>query len=230
MQTPIAKTPMNIAWDDLRLILALIRGQTLAGAAEQLHVDTSTVFRGVRAIEQRLQNPLFERSRKGYTPTALGERLAQTAERIEREMLELETQLSGCAAAPTGNLRVSTTDTVLYYHLLPALPQFTARYPQIHLELVASNQLVNLSRREVDMVIRATTTPPQHWIGRCLGKLPYAIHAAPDYWKHHQHLPLDEHLWLAPDDSFGEHPTIRWRRQHYPKVVPRYRFNSICGS
>ncbi len=227
MQNKSAKTPINMTWNDLRIILALIRGQTLAVAAKQLEVDTSTVFRSVRAIEKRLGISVFERSRKGFQPTAYGERLGQSAERIEREMRDLETELSGKTAAPSGNLRVSTTDSVLHHYLIPALPHFANQYPDIQLELVAANELVNLNRRDADVVIRATHTPPTHLVGRSLGKLHYAVYAAPAYWRQHSTTNLSDLTWLALDDSFGDHPTNRWRRQHYPDTRPRYRFNSM---
>ncbi len=227
MQKESAKMPMNIAWDDLRVILALIRGQTLAGAAKRLDVDTSTVFRSVRAIEKRLAVTLFDRSRKGFNPTALGERLGQSAERVEREMRDLETDLTGKAAQPSGNLRVSTTDSVLHHYLIPSLTVFAERYPLIHLELIASNELVNLNRRDADVVIRATPAPPTHLVGRSLGKLLYAVYAATDYWQQKSTSDLNDHVWLALDDSFGDHPTHRWRRKNYPAVQPLYRFNSM---
>lgn len=227
MQKESAKTPINLAWDDLRVILALIRGQTLAGAAKHLGLDSSTVFRNVRAIEKRLGVTLFDRSRKGFNPTALGERLGQTAERIEREMRDLEIDLSGKSAQPTGNLRVSTTDSVLHQYLIPALAVFAERYPHIQLELIAANELVNLNRRDADVVIRATPTPPTHLVGRSLGKLLYAVYAAPTYWQQKHSSNLGDHIWLTLDDSFGDHPTQRWRRAHYPAVQPRYRFNSM---
>lgn len=219
--------PMNVAWDDLRLVLALQRGQTLAGAAERLQVDTSTVFRGIRAIEKRLKVALFDRSRKGFTPTIFGERLVQSAERIEREMLDLEAQLTGQQTSPSGTVRISTTDSVLYHHLLPHLAEFTQRYPQLHLELVASNEVVNLSRRDADVVIRATASPPDNLVGRRLATLRYAIYTAPHYWQTHSNLPLTQQTWLSLDDSFGEHQTTRWRQKNFPDVVPRHRFNSM---
>lgn len=226
-QSNYANMPMNVAWDDLRLILALARGQTLAGAAEKLQVDTSTVFRGIRAIEKRLVVTLFDRSRKGFSPTAFGERLVQSAERIEREMLDLEAQLTGQQTSPSGILRISTTDSVLFTHLLPNLSDFNQQYPQIHLELVASNEAVNLSRRDADVVIRATPTPPEYLVGRRLGDLFYAIYASPEYWRAHSSLPMAQQTWLSLDDSFGDHPTSQWRREQYPDVEPRHRFNSM---
>src|SRR5262245_45567057 len=70
---------------DLPLILALSRERTLAGAAERLGVDLSTVFRRLNALETRLRVRLFDRSTRGYQLTAEGERAAGAAERVETE-------------------------------------------------------------------------------------------------------------------------------------------------
>src|SRR5262245_62000129 len=80
---------------DLPLILALSRERTLAGAAERLDVDLSTVFRRLNALETRLRVRLFDRSPRGYQLTSAGERAASAAERVETELLTLDREISG---------------------------------------------------------------------------------------------------------------------------------------
>src|SRR5690349_20374263 len=75
--------------NDLSLVLALSRERTLAGAAEKLDVDLSTVFRRLNALETRLQVRLFDRSGRGYQLTSAGERTAAAAERVETELMAL---------------------------------------------------------------------------------------------------------------------------------------------
>ena len=72
----------QIGHADLKLILALVRGRTLARAAEQLQVDVSTVFRAIRKLEANLQVALFDKTRRGYTPTQSAKALAEQAERV----------------------------------------------------------------------------------------------------------------------------------------------------
>ncbi len=76
----------QIGHADLKLILALVRGRTLARAAEQLQVDVSTVFRAIRKLEANLQVALFDKNRRGYTPTQSAKALAEQAERAEQAL------------------------------------------------------------------------------------------------------------------------------------------------
>src|SRR5690349_14260979 len=85
----------GLSVSDLPLILALSRERTLAGAAERLDVDLSTVFRRLNALEKRLRVRLFDRSARGYQLTAAGERAASAAERVESELLTLDRDISG---------------------------------------------------------------------------------------------------------------------------------------
>jgi DNA-binding transcriptional LysR family regulator len=215
---------------DLQLLLALVRGRTLAGAAERLKVDASTVFRSVRRLERALGGPLFERSRQGYAPTELARTLAVHAERIESQLQEAREAAWGRGGEAAGLLRITTTDTILNGLLLPALSRFAGQHPAIELELLASNALANLSQRDADVAIRATRKPPEQVVGSRLGSIPSAVFAGKDYLARHGHpLDLERADWIALDDTLIDHPSVRWRRQRYPKVIPRIRCNSVLA-
>ncbi|VXC62084.1 LysR family transcriptional regulator [Massilia sp. 9I] len=230
MKLPYAKTQSKLDLPDLELILALYRGRTLAGAAERLQVDTSTVFRSIKRIEKDLGELLFERSRQGYAATELGIALAGYAERIESQLEQAREAALDTDTTPSGTLRITTTDSVMHSVLLPAMPKFTERYPQIELELIASNALANLSHRDADIAIRATKTPPEHLVGVRLGRLEAAVYASKAYLAAHRHIPDYRDMdWIALDATLPDHPSQRWRRQHHPKVIPRYRMNSVLS-
>lgn len=230
MKPPYATTHNKLGLADLELVLALVRGRTLGGAAERLGVDTSTVFRSIKRVEKEIGELLFERGRHGYLPTDLGKELAGYAERIETELEEAREAAYKRDGQPSGLLRITTTDTILHSLLLPVLPRFTAAYPQVQLELVATNALANLSQRDADVAIRATRTPPEHLVGARLGTLRAAVFAASAYLERLDDPPdLAQADWVALDDSLPDHPSVRWRREHYPKLAPRYRCNSVLS-
>lgn len=230
MKPSYAKMQSSLNLADLELLLALARGRTLSGAAERLKVDTSTVFRSIKRIEKDLGELLFERSRQGYLPTELGRELAGHAERIESQLQEAREAAFKSGSEPSGVLRITTTDSVLHGLLLPLLSSFTAAYPKIDLELITTNALANLSQRDADVAIRATRKPPEHLVGSRLGMLSSAVFAARAYLDRcAQPLKLDEADWVALDESLPDHPSIKWRRQHYPKHAPRYRCNSVLS-
>ncbi len=230
MKSSYAKMQASISLADLEMLLALVRGRSLGGAAARLKVDASTVFRSIKRIEKDLGELLFERSRQGYQPTELARELAGYAERIESQLQEAREVASKSGGEPAGVLRITTTDTILHGLLLPLMNRFAAMYPKIDVELVATNALANLSQRDADVAIRATRKPPPHLIGSRLGTLSSAVFAAQAYLERSaQPLRLEDADWIALDESLADHPSVRWRRQHYPKVKPRYRCNSVLS-
>jgi DNA-binding transcriptional LysR family regulator len=207
------KDSASLGAAELELVLALIRGRTLHGAAERLNIDASTVFRAIRRLEKALGETLFDRGRHGYVPTPLALDLGAHAERIESQLQEARAAVSGSSGAPTGVLRVTTTDTLLHSLLLPLAARFADLYPGIELELVATNALANLSRREADVAIRATRKPPEHLVGVRLGTLRAAVYASKDYLARGKPYPEGAD-WIVLDDSLPDHPSQAWRRRH----------------
>lgn len=215
---------------DLELLLALIRGRTLNGAAERLRLDSSTVFRSIKRLEQDLGERLFERSKQGYLATELGLKLAVHAERVESQLQEAREAVFASSGEPSGVLRISTTDTILHGLLLPVIGQFASAYPRIDLELMATNSLADLSRRDADVAIRATRKPPEHLVGTRLGTMSAAVCASQSFLQRTpQPLKLEELDWITLDESLAEHPSLKWRRAHYPKLAVRYRCNSVLS-
>lgn len=176
-----AATHYQIDYPDLSLILALVRGGTLARAAALLRVDVSTVFRAVRRLEKALGQTLFEKSRAGYLPTTLATTLAGQAERAEQALEAARVGVEQGGEVISGTVRLTCTDSVLQSLLLPALAQFMPGYPALTLELSTSNDFANLSRRDADIALRLTKAPPEHLVGRCLGTVSYRVCASADY-------------------------------------------------
>jgi DNA-binding transcriptional LysR family regulator len=230
MKPSYAKLQSTLDLQDLETILALQRGRTLAGAAERLKVDASTVFRAIKRIEKDVGELLFDRSRQGYTATELGRALAGHAERIETQLEEAREAAFNQAAEPSGKLRITLTDTLLHSVLLPVLARFTAAYPRIELELVTTNVLANLSQREADIAIRVTSAPPEHLVGIHLGTMRSAVYAGKDYLASQPHgRHYGEMDWIALDDSLPDHPSQHWRRAHYPKLAPRHKAGNLLA-
>lgn len=175
----------QIDYPDLSLILALVRGGTLARAAALLRVDVSTVFRAVRRLETALGQTLFEKSRAGYLPTTLATTLAEQAERAEQALEAARVGVEQGGEVISGTVRLTCTDSVLQSLLLPALAQFMPGYPALTLELSTSNDFANLSRRDADIALRLTKAPPEHLVGRCLGTVSYRVCASADYSSQH---------------------------------------------
>ncbi|AXA56748.1 LysR family transcriptional regulator [Pseudomonas thivervalensis] len=224
-----AATHYRLDYPDLSLILALVRGGSLARAARLLQVDVSTVFRSVRRLEAALGQPLFEKSRSGYLPTSLAQALAEQAERAEQALEAARVGVEQGGEVISGTVRLTCSDSVLQALLLPALARFMPAYPALSLELSTSNDFANLSRRDADIALRLTRTPPEHLVGRNLGNVVYRVCAGATYLRSANADDLASMTWIAPDDFLPDHPTVAWRRQHLPGVVPAYRCNSMLS-
>ena len=108
-----AATHYRLDYPDLALILALVRGGSLARASQLLRVDVSTVFRAVRRLESALGQQLFEKSRAGYLPTTLAQTLAEQAERAEQALEAARIGVEQGGEVVSGTVRLTCTDSVL---------------------------------------------------------------------------------------------------------------------
>ena len=226
----IAKTQYKMSSGDLGVTLALVRGGTLAMAGERLGIDASTVFRSLQRIERGLGRLLFERTRSGYLATELATELAVHAEQME---VALEAARSSVEAAPakiSGTVRITTTDTILHGLVAPALRSLQTVHPLLSYELHTGTELASLTRRDADIAVRATKRPPQHLVGKHIGPIRVALYAAKKGGvRKFTDVEAGKSDWIAPDDALPEHPSVVWRKRHFPKAAPRYRVNSILS-
>jgi DNA-binding transcriptional LysR family regulator len=226
MKTSIAKPQYELTSPDLQVVLAMVRGGTLAEAAARSGSDPSTVFRALQRLEKLLGQRLFERSRQGYAPMDTALELARHAERVETELEAARAAVTGAATTASGRVRLTTTDSVLRGLVLPCLPALTRAHPLLQLELQAQNALLNLTKRDADIALRATPKPPQHLVGRELGQIRFVVAGLRGTRSRGS---LEAQDWVAPDESMPEHPSVRWRTRAYPKLVPRLLADGIVG-
>jgi DNA-binding transcriptional LysR family regulator len=161
-------------------VKAIADTRSLGGAAQELSVNHSTVFRRLAQIEEQLGSRLFERSRGGYALTPCGEEMVRLAERMGEDIVAFERQVTGHDLRPSGELRVTTNDTALIYLMTQVFAGFRQAYPEISLDVVVANQALNLSKRDADVAIRATERPPDTLIGRRIAGIAWAVFAATD--------------------------------------------------
>ncbi len=184
-------------WDDLRYFLALARAGNMRAAAASLGVSHSTVARRIQMMEERLSTHLFERLPEGYELSAAGEDMIRVAERVEDEMGNLERRIAGHDTRPSGVIRVTMADALATHALMPALTAFSRQYPSIELDILASYQVADLDRREADVALRFSASPPDHLVGRRLVSCAMAAYASPDYLADHDPADPEAAGWIA---------------------------------
>src|SRR5215207_9914687 len=135
-------------WNNLRLVLAVARLGSLKGAAQALGVNHSTAFRRLGALEEALGVRLFERLPGGvYAATTAGERTAAAAERMETETATLDRDIVGRDHRLTGQLRVTSSETLAFQLLTTHIARFRGEHPGILVELTVERRMLSLSRR-----------------------------------------------------------------------------------
>lgn len=150
---------MTPQWDDLKTVLQLVRGKSLAAAAETLGVNYTTVARRISRVETALGVVLFERLADGYKPTEAGQEVARKAAEMEAQEFDLMRSLSAQDTALRGQLVVTAPQLLCATHLLPVFEAFCARHPDVDLQVRAANELLDLNRREADLAIRISNDP-----------------------------------------------------------------------
>ncbi|MEM8798188.1 MAG: LysR family transcriptional regulator [Pseudomonadota bacterium] len=172
----------------MRILLAVHRKGSLRSAAEHLRINHATVGRGLSEIESALGTRLFDRSARGVTLTQPGETLLPYAEEIERQMLEVQRRLTGLDSNPAGTVRISLPPSFAQGFFVPILSAFNDAYPDIRVEIVATNRLSDLTRQEADVSIRAAYRIDDDLVGRKLVDYVLAAFATPDYIAAHPKL------------------------------------------
>lgn len=220
-----------IPWDDFRLVRAIAETGSLAGAAEQLAVNHSTVFRRLGTLEQQLGARLFERARAGYVPTPMGEEMVRLAEHMADEVLAVERRITGQDLRPSGELRVTTNDTLLVHMLTPIFASFRAAYPEIRLDVVISNQSLSLSKRDADVAIRASDRPGDTLVGRRMASIAWGIYgsAAQGIAGPLDPADLRRYDWIGFSDNLGAIKPAKWLRERVGEEKIIYRVNTVLG-
>ena len=219
-----------IRWDDLRFVIAIERERSLSGAGRRLSLSHATVYRRLEALERRLGVRLFERGRHGYSPTAAGEQLCSTAARVEAEVAAAELRIAGQDLKPEGTVRVSATDTMCAGMLMPILRDFQARFPSIGLEVVISDQLSNLSKREADVALRATNSPQEALHGKKLGTIAQAVYGPVGHLASSDKTQRwADHNWIGTDVTLPHPPLEKWMAKNGLGERTNCRVSTLLG-
>jgi DNA-binding transcriptional LysR family regulator len=146
-------------WNDLRYFLAVARtGSTLA-ASKQLKVSQATVSRRVTVLEDGIGVQLFVRKPSGYSLTPRGESVLPAAESVEAAVLSFSDSIAAEARRLAGTVRLTTVESAANAWVIPALGLLRARYPDLRVEIITSDQNLDLFRGEADVALRFGKKP-----------------------------------------------------------------------
>ncbi len=165
-------------WDDIALVMEIVRQGGMSPAARALKMSHSTLSRRVAALEAQSGVRLFDRLGSGLAPTRAGREMAAAGERMEAQVMAMNLSLAGRDRTLRGALKITAPSLLINAYLAPILRDFHNAHPEIELHINASHEALNLHRREADVAIRATNDPPENLFGRRIARQQRAVYAA----------------------------------------------------
>ena len=159
-------------WALVKSFVAVLDAGSLMGAARQLKAQQPTLSRHIAELEAQLGVPLFERTGRGVMPTVAALAIADAARHMEEGAGTLLQTLARRSEATTGTVRITTSEVAASYLLPPVLAALQQAEPGIAIELVASNELSNLLRREADIAVRMVRPVQESLVARKLAEIP----------------------------------------------------------
>ena len=217
-QLRCAKThAMDIEWDDLKTVLALVRNRTLAEAGAELGLNYTTVARRITRAETALGVRLFDRLPGGYVPNETGTLVARHAGEMEARQQALLREMQGQDKSLSGLLTVTAPQLLIGPYMAPVIDAFCIAYPQVDLRIRATNDLLDLNRREADLAVRISGSPGDTLTGMRLCAQHSASFASPTLAQRLRDDPDRTVPWLA----FESIP-------HVPQAIaPRFPNNQV---
>ena len=217
-------------WDRIRIFLAVARAGQILGAAKGLGLNHATVGRQLTALEEELGATLVERQTSGCVLTQAGEVLMRAAEKVESELLQAGTRLSGAAEVLTGTVRVGAPDGLGNYVLSRTLGALAELHPELTIQLVPLPRTFSLSRREADIVVTLDRPKQGRLIVRKLTDYSLSVYAAASYLERHGRISsvdnLDGHLFVTHVEDFVYSRALDYATE----LGKRMRRHYECGS
>ncbi len=168
-------------WDLYRSFLAVVQEGSLSGAARRLGLTQPTVARHVDALEQAVGADLFLRSQRGLIPTEMALHLKPYADTLASTAAALLRTASGRLGEVRGSVRVSASEVIGVERLPRILTGLRRRHPGLVIELVLSNAVDDLLRREADIAVRMVEPVQEALVARQLPPIAVGLHARRDY-------------------------------------------------
>lgn len=187
----------------VRAFTRVVESGSFVKAAASLDLPRNTVTKQVQALEAHLRTKLLNRTTRRVSMTNDGAAYYERMSRILEEWEEVESELAHAQASPRGRLRVDMASATATMLVIPALPAFHARYPDLQLDIGVSDRPADLVSDRVDCVVRAGRITDPSLVARPLGDLHFVTCAAPDYVKRHGR---PEH----PSDLERGHALVRY--------------------
>lgn len=202
----------------MRLFTRVVDRRSFTQAAHDLDIPRSTATQVVQQLENRLGVRLLQRTTRTVMPTLDGEAYYRRCLAILDDIEDAEGAFRG--AIPKGTLRVEVQGTIARHFLMPGLPEFFARYPDIEIAMSESDRWVDVVREGVDCVLRYGALPDSDLVARTVINLERLTCASPAY--------LERYGWPRTPEDLASHRTVGLRSITTGALAP-FEFVSADG-
>jgi DNA-binding transcriptional LysR family regulator len=165
-------------WDDIKYVLTVAETGTVSAAARLLGVNHATVLRRIAQYEAEAGAPLFEKTPKGYALAPDRLRLIEAMREVDRSVQAVQRMVAGVRAPVSGDVRVTSTDSLCQVVLPPVITRIASRAPELLVTLVSSNAHLDLGRIHADITIRPARALPDDLVGAEVGRLRFSAYRA----------------------------------------------------
>lgn len=200
-------------WNLVKTFLAVCETGSQVRAASRTGQSHATVFRHMALLEKQIGTRLFDRIRGRYVLTDAGRDMQDLALDIAQGFDDIGRRIAGRDTGAEGLVRLTVPRSFAETVVPRYLADFCEVYPAIQVELLVSNQEVNMADRTADIALRVSSSPPDHLWGRRVLSIDWSVYASPDYLVNHdplaQHEDLARHRLIAPAGPLARHPAYR---------------------
>lgn len=173
----------TLDWDKIRIFYTVAEAGSFTRAGDDLGLSQSAVSRQISALERELRAPLFHRHARGLILTEQGDLLFRAARDMRMRLETTRARLTDTSERPSGDLKVTTTVGLGSLWLTQRISEFLDLYPDVRVELILTNEELDLAMREADVAIRLRQPTQPDLIQRRLFTVHFHAYASNDYIK-----------------------------------------------
>jgi len=187
----------------MRIFVSVVQNGSLSSAGRQLGLSPASVSRHIGALEESLGCRLVNRTSRKLTLTEAGEVYYAKVGEILQQIAEANDSVAELTSKPRGTLRVHSRVLVGHLHVVPVLPEFLARYPEVSVDLLMSNRVIDVVEQNIDVDIRIGKLVDSSLVARKLSSSERVVCAAPAY--------LDARPAVATPSDLAAHNCLTYR-------------------
>jgi DNA-binding transcriptional LysR family regulator len=203
------QTVVAVDWDKVRIFYAAAEAGSFTKAGSSLNLSQSAISRHVSALEDELRVPLFHRHARGLILTEQGELLYRTARDVLQKLEQTRAKLTDSKEKPNGELKITANIGLGTHWLTPRLSEFVDQFPDITVQLLLTDDELDLAMREADVALRLRQPQQSDLIQRKLFTVHFHAYASADYLKRFGQLKsledLDNHRLLKFGGTLPPH-------------------------